>query len=111
MSERNKNTKEEIGENKGTTASPEVQEKDFFEVLKGIKNSQFVRPDGQRIDLRLGVPKNSLKLYKSGSFKYIGLKKGAEVLFQELSNPEIEKLIAQAPRQEDVAILKKALKK
>lgn len=88
-----------------------LQEKDYFEVLKNIKHSQFVRPDGQRINLRFGVPNNALKLYKSGKFKYIGLKKGAEVLFADLPNSEIEKLIAQAPRPEDVSILKKALKK
>lgn len=93
------------------TPQQNVPEKDFFEVLKNIKHRQFVRPNGQRIDLRLGLPNNCLSLYKSGTFKYIGLKKGAEVLFADSSKEEIDKLIAQAPRPEDVAILKKALKK
>lgn len=102
--ENEKKTREEIPDQN-------IQEKDFFEVLKNIKHKQFIRPNGQKIDLRFGVPSNCLSLYKSGSFKYIGLKKGAEVLFADSSKEEIDKLIAQAPRPEDVAILKKALKK
>lgn len=93
------------------TPAQNTQEKDFFEVLNNIKHKQFICPNGQRIDLRFGVPNNSMSLYKSGKFQYIGLKKGAEVLFADSSKEEIEKLIAQAPRAEDVVILKKALKK
>lgn len=85
-----------------------LQEKDHFEII-GDKNRRFLMPNGRLIDLRFGVPKDALSLYLSGSFKHIGLKKGAEVLFKGLTKEKVEKLIAQAPRPADVAILKKVL--
>lgn len=80
----------------------------FFEVLGSF--GRILMPSGLTVDLSQGVPKNALELYKSG-FRYLGLKKGAEVLFMEEPVATLEKLIAQAARPEDVVVLKKALKK
>lgn len=94
-------------ESKETVATKKIS--DYFEIIGG-KNKKFRLQNERVIDFRLGLPSDSLDLYKSG-FKYIGLKSGAEVLFSDLSPEAINKLIAQAPRSEDVKVLNKALKK
>lgn len=83
--------------------------KNHFEII-GDKNRRFRLPDNRLIDLRFGVPKDAFELYKTGRFKYIGLKNGAEVLFENEPIEVIEKLIDQAPRSEDLLVLKKLLK-
>lgn len=82
--------------------------KEHFEII-GSKNRRFVLPSGNIVDLRFGVPVNCLEFYIQGK-GWLGLKTGAEVLFQNFPNAYIEKLIKQAPRPEDAVILKKALK-
>lgn len=82
--------------------------KEHFEII-GSKNRRFLLASGQIVDLRFGIPKNALELYKSG-FKYLGLKKTASVLFQDDTSEFIAKLIQQAPRKEDVLVLKKVFK-
>lgn len=79
---------------------------DLLEII-GNKDRHFLMPSGRHIFLAFGLPKDALELYKSGRFPYIGLKQGAEVLFEGESQETIEKLIKQAPRPEDVKILEK----
>lgn len=75
-----------------------------FEII-GSKNRRIILNGGRYLDLRMGIPSDVLELYKSGC-KYFGLKKGAEVLFEDLSKDEIHKLIDKAPRSSDKKILK-----
>lgn len=86
-----------------------VQPVDLFEIV-GSKNRRILTSSGRVISLKNGIPDDALDLYISGRFNFLGLKKGAEVLFSGFSKTKIEKLIAQAPRRKDVNILKKALK-
>jgi len=102
-----KTTDQETGANAPDPVVERKPDKEYFEIV-GSRNKRFVRPDGNIIDLRFGVPKNALELYKEGK-KYLGLKKGAEILFSDEPKEVIEKLIEKV-RKEDVAILKKALK-
>lgn len=84
-----------------------VKPVDHFIILGGKR--RIITRSGRFIDLGKGIPADAFELYKSG-FRHLGLKKGAEVLFQNESNDEIERLISQSTRKEDIAILKKALK-
>lgn len=104
---KNSNT-QEPAENVADPVVESKNAKDFFEII-GSKNRRFVLNDNRIVDLRFGVPPDALNLYKSGK-KWLGLKKGSEILFENEPKEVIEKLIAQTPRKEDVAILKKVLK-
>ena len=78
--------------------------KDFFEIIN-TDPRPFILWNGGRVDLRFGIPKNALELYKSGRFKYFGLKNGAEQLFKNCTEDEILLFIDNATRKEDVEIL------
>lgn len=95
-------TAPEIESKESVTPAKEAYE--YFEVI-GSKKRAYLLPNDRRIDFRMGIPRDAFELYRSG-FPYLGLKKGAEVLFQELDQSEIEKLIEKAPRPSDVKILK-----
>lgn len=76
----------------------------FFEIVNLPIPCSFVLPNWTRFDLRTGIPKNSLEVYKSG-FKNLGLKPGAEKLFKKETEGAIILLIQKAKRIEDVDIL------
>ena len=65
---------------------------------------------GKVVNLELGIPSNCIELYKAGaSFPYLKLKKGAHVLFQNLSEQEVLKLINQNTVESDIKILAQLL--
>lgn len=109
MAKGNQNSNsQEPAENSADPVVESKQATDFFEII-GSKNRRFVLPNTRTIDLRFGVPADAYDLYKSGK-KWLGLKKGAETLFEKEPKEVIEKLIAQTSRKEDISVLKKLLK-
>lgn len=82
---------------------------EHFEIIGGKR--KIIKSTGRVINLAQGIPADALDLYISGKFPYLGLKPGAEVLFSDASEMHLKRLITNAPRKEDVVILKKALKK
>lgn len=88
----------------GNSTAPQ----EYFIDLSGRR--PVITNTGRRIELFNGIPSDALELYKAG-FPYLGLKPGAEVLFEKESEASLNRLIAQASRKEDIAILKRALKK
>lgn len=113
MAKKRGNTKQPSGVRKRTPESvaciekPKT-EKSYFEII-GSTNRRFITSDGSDVDLRFGVPKDAKKYFLQGK-NWIGLKEGAEVLFQDLSKQEIHNLIAKCKRPKDRAILRLALK-
>jgi len=103
-----KETTQETGAKAPEPVVERKADKEYFEII-GSKNKRILTQKFGLINLRFGVPNNALEIYKSGK-KFLGLKKGAEVLFENETKEVIEKLITQAPRKEDVVILKKLLK-
>lgn len=78
----------------------------FFSVDENDIRSYRLK-DGAIINLGLGIPKNCVELY-TGGFSYLKLKKGAEILFEKLSEEEVLKLI-NAKSKNDVSILSKLI--
>lgn len=76
----------------------------YFEIVNLQIPCSFVLNDGTRFDLRTGIPKNSLEVFKTG-FRCLGLKPGAEKLFKKETEGAIILLIQKAKRIEDVEIL------
>jgi len=76
----------------------------LFEVES--KNKRSYSFQGKLINLELGVPKNCVELYlQYKAFPYLKLKKGAQVLFQNLPEAELLKLINQIKSESDIKIL------
>ena len=76
----------------------------FFDIVDLPIPCAFQLHDGQRFDLRTGVPYNAYDVYKNG-FAHLGLKPGAEKLFKKESDSTIIDLIRKAKRIEDVEVL------
>lgn len=70
---------------------------------KDIRSYRLV--DGTFLHLGLGIPNNCVELYTEG-FSYLKLKKGAEILFEKLSEDEVLKLI-NTKSKNDVSVLSK----
>lgn len=79
----------------------------YFELFN-TNSTSFILPDNTTINFSLGMPYNSLEIYKMGNFPYLGLKEGAEILFKDESIENIIKYISQAKRKGDVLILSKS---
>lgn len=75
--------------------------------LINTSNKRFMLPDNTLLDFRIGMPFNSLELYKKGEFPYLGLKDGAEILFKNESVDNLIKYIKNSTRKEDILILGK----
>ncbi|MGV0948498.1 hypothetical protein ACTS93_15390 [Empedobacter falsenii] len=78
----------------------------FFSVDENDVRS-YRSTDGTFINLGLGIPINCVDLYTRG-FPYLKLKKGAEILFEKLSEKEVLKLI-NTKSKNDVTILSKLI--
>lgn len=78
--------------------------KKYFEIVNLLIPCAFILNDGARFDLRTGIPKNSLEVFKTG-FAHLGLKPGAEELFKKEKVADLIALIQKAKRIEDVEIL------
>lgn len=76
----------------------------YFEIVNLQIPCAFILNDGARFDLRTGIPKNSLEVFKTG-FAHLGLLPGAEKLFKKETEGAIILLIQKAKRIEDVEIL------
>lgn len=76
----------------------------YFEIVNLAIPCSFILNDGARFDLRLGIPKNALEVFKNG-FQYLGLKPGAEELFKKETEGGVLLLIQNAKRTQDVEIL------
>lgn len=81
--------------------------KEFFQIPT-IHKRPYLFPDGKVLDLRKGVPENCVELYKN-KFFYLKLKKGAEVLFNDLSEDEVLTMIKRTKSRSDVNILSKLI--
>lgn len=77
----------------------------YFEVEKDYKRSFLYL--GKMINLELGIPKDCVDLYQNHyrSFPYLKLKKGAQVLFQNLPEAKLLELINQVKSESDIKIL------
>lgn len=77
----------------------------YFEVEEHNKRSFLYL--GRIINLELGIPKDCVDLYLNHyrSFPYLKLKKGAQVLFQNLSEAKLLELINQVKFDSDIKIL------
>lgn len=88
------------------TTEQQVKPYQLFFVLPEHKRS-YKLLSGRIINLELGIPSDAVDLFKSGKFDYFRLKKGAEILFENLSEEEILNLISRSKYQSDVKVLSK----
>lgn len=84
-----------------------IDPKQFFQVEKEDIRS-YRLTDGSFVNLGLGIPRDCVELYKKG-FPYLKLKKGAEILFEKLSENDVLKLISNTTSKMDISVLSKLI--
>jgi len=80
----------------------------YFKIINLETPCSFILWDGARFDLRTGIPNNSLEVWKTGRFNYLGLLPEAAELFTKEKISEVIRLINQSKNIEDIKILASA---
>lgn len=80
----------------------------YFKIINLETPCSFILQNGARFDLRTGIPNNSLEVWKTGRFNYLGLLPEAAELFTKEKISEVIRLINQSKNIEDIKILASA---